>query len=73
MKHRTTSVVTLVLVALVVVEQFLGHHETVFPWHSIPGFQALLGFGSCVLVVLGAKAIGHAFLQRPDRENDRGR
>ena len=35
-----------------------------------PGFHAVLGLGSCVLVVLVSKALGRLFLQRPEDSDD---
>ena len=35
-----------------------------FPWDSLPGFGALYGFLSCVLIIVVAKALGKAFLYR---------
>ena len=72
MSRRVTIILAVALGALVAAEVLFAHHHVTFPWHSIPGFQALLGFGSCVIVVLTAKAIGHAVLQRPEKEDDDG-
>lgn len=35
-------------------------------WHTFPGFNALYGFLSCVLIVLVSKALGKIFLVRKE-------
>jgi hypothetical protein len=53
------------LVVIVAAEPFLSHPDhAVFFWHTLPGFDALYGFMSCVVVVLFAKALGRLILQR---------
>lgn len=47
----------------------LGHGE--FPWSSIPGFFALFGFISCVLIIAVSKLLGHYWLQRKENYYDR--
>jgi hypothetical protein len=43
-----------------------GEHWTTLWFHSIPGFNAALGFLGCVLLAKVAKALGGAWLQRPE-------
>jgi CHASE2 domain-containing sensor protein len=38
--------------------------------HHFPSFHALVGFASCVAVVVLAKALGRGLLQRPEEEED---
>lgn len=62
-----TWLLAIALTAAVVAEaSFAGHHAPVFPWHEWPGFSGALGLVSCVVVVLLSKALGRAFLQRPE-------
>lgn len=59
-------------IALVSVLAPLVGAEAVFAdSHHFPGFNALVGFASCVVVVVLAKGMGRVFLQRPeDRKDD---
>jgi hypothetical protein len=43
-----------------------GTHWTVVWFHSIPGFNAAVGFVGCVLIVKVSKALGKLWLQRPE-------
>ncbi len=56
-----------VLVVLVVAEAlFAPHHHPVFPWHRVPGFLAMVGLVSCIVVVKLSKAMGKWWLQRSE-------
>ncbi len=35
-------------------------------WHHWPGFDLVYGFVGCVAIVIGSKALGKAWLQRPE-------
>jgi hypothetical protein len=37
-----------------------------FIWDYIPGFAALLGYGGCWLLVVGAKTLGKRWLERSE-------
>jgi hypothetical protein len=65
-RARFVPVVLAVLLALLWAVEFLWahHHAPVFPWHSVPGYMAVIGFGGCVLLTLVALA-GKKLLQRP--------
>lgn len=54
-----------VLTVLLVVPEFLGARG-----HHPPGFHAAVGVVSCIVVVLVSKALGKAFLQRPEEPHD---
>lgn len=41
----------------------VDHHHT---WDSIPGFYGLYGGIGCALIVIISKALGAAFLQKPE-------
>jgi hypothetical protein len=46
--------------ALVVVADFFVHREhAIYIWDKIPGWGALYGFASCVVIILVSKFIGH--------------
>ena len=62
--RRVTWVLSAVLLLLVVVEIAFPHHAPVFAWHHLTGSHAIIGFVSCVVVVLLSKAVGKWFLQR---------
>ncbi|MFQ5780363.1 MAG: hypothetical protein ACE5HN_06200 [Nitrospiria bacterium] len=53
-----------VLVVLDLLAVFGTHHHHYFFWDSIPGFSALFGFISCVVLIFFSKGIGHAFLMK---------
>jgi hypothetical protein len=38
-------------------------------WHSTPGFQAAYGVVGCIAIVIVAKGLGKAWLQRPERDD----
>jgi hypothetical protein len=44
---------------------FLHPHVT-FWWEEIPGFNAIYGFLSCIILVLVAKALGHWLKKEED-------
>ncbi len=52
----------LVIVELMPVHESHGHHW----WHLLPGFDLLYGFVGCVAIILISKAIGAAWLERPE-------
>jgi hypothetical protein len=43
---------------------FYHHIHIHFWWHRIPAFEVLYGLLGCLVLVLGAKWLGHAWLQR---------
>ncbi|MEW6665864.1 MAG: hypothetical protein AB1512_11665 [Thermodesulfobacteriota bacterium] len=58
--------------ALVFVADFLVHREhAVYLWDKIPGWGALYGFVSCVLIILFSKFVGHhGIMQDEDYYDD---
>lgn len=51
--------------ALVVIADFFVHREhVIFIWDRIPGFSALYGLVSSIVIIVVSKAIGHAFLMK---------
>lgn len=58
--------------ALVFVVDFFVHREhAVYIWDKIPGWGALYGFVSCVLIILVSKFVGHhGIMQDEDYYDD---
>lgn len=61
-------ILIVVLVLTVIPDLFIEHHPQ-FGIDGTFGFGAWFGFFSCVILVLGAKALG-AFIKRPDNYYD---
>jgi hypothetical protein len=55
-----------VLALLVVIDFFLPRHHSEFFWDDIPGFSALYGLLSFILIVVVSKALGQYWLGRPE-------
>lgn len=69
MKDRVTVGLVATLVLLVVIDVlFVKHHDPVFTWHYVPGYMALIGFISCVVVAVLSKSLGKWFLQEPEEK-----
>jgi len=69
MKDRTTIVLLIALIGLVVLGVLFGKNpHPKFAWHSWPGFQAIVGVASAVVVSIVAKAIAYRILYRPEDE-----
>lgn len=63
---------TAALVALTALEYFFApHYRPVFPWHSVTGYMGMIGFASCLVVVILTKWAGKHLLQRPEDWDDR--
>lgn len=45
---------------------FFVHSHPYFWWDEHPAFNAIYGFVMCVLIVLGAKALGHYIMREED-------
>jgi hypothetical protein len=63
-----------ILALLVVVDFFLHRHHPpllAFGLDGIPGFSAVYGFVSCVLIIVVSKFLGHSWLSRPENYYDR--
>lgn len=70
-KDRVSIVLAVILLALVATEWlFTPHDHPRFPWHHVPGYAAMIGLFSCLLVVQLSKMLGKWFLQRPARNDD---
>jgi len=45
---------------------FVSPHHPHFFWEKIPVFDAVFGFIGCIVIILGSKALGHAWLQKDE-------
>jgi hypothetical protein len=71
LKDRVTLIMAVLLVALVLAEWlFAPHYHPRFPWHHVPGYSALIGLISAILVVQLSKTVGKWLLQRPENDDD---
>ncbi len=71
LRERPTRVLAALLLVLVIIEATITpHYAPKFPWHHLPGYAAIIGLGACLVVVIASKALGKAFLQRPERDDD---
>lgn len=53
------------------VELLLPATDALLPWwHRSPAFHAVYGVVGCVLIVVASKALGKAWLQRPEGRDD---
>ena len=55
-----------VLIIVFGVDFLIHRHHATFMWDEFPGFSAVYGFISCVVIILVSKAIGHAFLMKKE-------
>lgn len=51
-----------VLAVLVLIDVFIPKEHALFSWEALPGFSALYGLISCLLIIIVSKWIGHAVL-----------
>jgi hypothetical protein len=71
LKDRVVITLAVLLVALILVELlFAPHYPALFPWHGLPGYSALIGFGGALVIVFLSKALGGWGLQRPELDDD---
>jgi hypothetical protein len=57
---RTLKRLSYLALVLVVVADFLVHREhAIYFWDKLPGWGALYGFISCVVIILVSKFLGH--------------
>jgi len=70
---RTLKKLGYLSLALVFLSDFFVHREhAMYIWDKIPGWGAVYGFVSCVLIILVSKFIGHqcGIMQDEDYYND---
>lgn len=64
---KTLERIAYVILALtVVLDLFIPRDHVYFFWDDIPGFSAVYGFISCILIIIVSKALGHYWLSRPE-------
>lgn len=64
---KTLERIAYVILALtVVLDLFIPRDHVYFFWDEIPGFSAVYGFLSCILIIIVSKALGHYWLSRPE-------
>ncbi|MFQ5598633.1 MAG: hypothetical protein ACE5GK_11340 [Nitrospiria bacterium] len=49
---------------MVILDIFAHRHHPYFFWDKIPGFSAVMGFVSCLILIFFSKGIGHAWLMK---------
>jgi hypothetical protein len=54
------------LALVVVIDFFLPRPYLHFFWDSIPGFSAVYGLFSCILIIVVSKALGKLWLSKPE-------
>lgn len=52
--------------ALVVAIDFLVYRHVAFLWDKLPGFSAVYGLISCILIIVVSKALGHKWLVKEE-------
>lgn len=55
-----------ILALTVVLDLFIPRDHVYFFWDDIPGFSAVYGFISCIVIIIVSKALGHYWLSRPE-------
>ncbi|MBI5971188.1 MAG: hypothetical protein HY884_08560 [Deltaproteobacteria bacterium] len=45
---------------------FVHRHHGAFFWDNLPGYGAVYGFISCIVIIIVSKAIGHAWLMKKE-------
>jgi predicted tellurium resistance membrane protein TerC len=64
---KTLKRIAYVILALtVVLDLFIPRDYVHFFWDDIPGFSAVYGFISCILIIIVSKTLGHYWLSRPE-------
>lgn len=64
---RTLAIMMLVIMAgLVIADLMIPSAYQRYVWDGVGGFGALYGLASCVLIIVVSKALGYAFLYKPE-------
>ena len=53
-------------VGALILEWVLPIHHSDRWWYHVPGFYALFGFISCVVIIIASKALGKRFVQQKE-------
>lgn len=59
-------IMLLIMAALVLADIVIEPAYIRYPWDGLGGFGAFYGFVSCVVIVVVSKALGYAFLYKPE-------
>ena len=66
-RSQTLKWIFFVLLAIVFVADFLAErHHPAFPWDSIPGFSAVYGFVSVVIIIIISKVVGAILITKKE-------
>lgn len=63
-RKRLKGISHVVLALIVAIDFFVPREHAYFLWETLPGFGALCGFISCVLIIVVSKALGKYWLVR---------
>ena len=64
MSKRTYFIVIGALALVCAAEFFVHPHHTIYPWHTIPCFEAVFGLIGCVAIILVSRVLGQFILWR---------
>lgn len=59
-----------ILSVLVLLDFFVPKEHAVFAWEILPGFNAVYGLISCIVIILVSKWLGHAGLMKRESYYD---
>lgn len=60
------AIVFVFMAALIIIDFFMPRHHIYFPWDNIPGFYAVFGLVTCVLIIIFSKWLGKVWLQKKE-------
>jgi hypothetical protein len=68
MNVKKMKIIFAIVLGIVLLSDFLVHrHPPTFIWDKIPGFSAVYGLISCILIVVVSKFIGyHGLMKKED-------
>ena len=55
-----------ITLGITIIAGFLVESHPYFKWEEIPGFYAVFGLISCILVIFVARALGRIFIQQEE-------
>ena len=68
---RTLKAIFVIVLVIVFGADFLVHrHHAVFIWDEIPGWSAVYGFVSCVIIIFAYLVLGHGVLMKKENYYD---
>ena len=63
---KVITIASLVIILSIIVEVLFVDIHGKFWWHELMGFDIIFGLSGCLLLIVGAKALGKEFLQRSE-------